>query len=294
MNELIVASKRRLGEIGLLSRIYHATRLRRSKTKSGKPILVYQMGKVGSSSIVDSLKASSVDQPVYHVHFLDADNIQKADEMLHRLYGSRVNVNRWCLYESRFVLKHFLRQKSRNLKIISLVREPIARNISSFFHNIDTFIPDCAALYERHEITIAEIMRVFLQRFHEHTFPLTWFDDEMKKVFGIDVFAADVCISMDRRVFAYRQGDLNLLIMKTEDLDNVAPKALEEFLQIKGFRLKLSNLSKEKNYNRAYGDFIRSVKLPKEYVTTTYASKYMTYFYTPQEIERFRARWCEK
>jgi hypothetical protein len=252
------------------------------------------MGKVGSSSIVDSLRVVSVNQPVYHVHFLDPENIQKADEMLHHLYGNRVNVNRWCLYESRFVLKHFLQQKTRILKIISLVREPIARNISSFFHNIDTFIPDCAALYERREITITEIMQVFLQRFHEHTFPLTWFDDEMKKVFGIDVFAAAVCISMDRRVFAYRQGDLELLIMKTEDLDNVAPKALEEFLQIKDFRLKLSNLSKEKNYNRTYSDFTRFVKLPKEYVETTYASKYMTYFYSPQEIERYRARWLGK
>jgi hypothetical protein len=291
MHQFLVNSRRRLGQSSMLSSIYHEARLRSSKTTENDPILVYQMGKVGSRSIVDSLKGMNLDRPVYHVHFLNEENIQKADCMLRGIYGRHYNVNRWCLYESRFVIKHFLQKRTKQMKIISLVREPVARNLSSFFHNIDKFIPNCAALYETGQIDLTEITRVFLQRFHEHAFPLTWFDDEMKKVFGIDVFTAEGHISVDRRIFTYKQGGVDLLIMKTENLDDVAPKALQEFLQIKDFRLKLSNLSKEKDYNRAYSAFTRFVKLPKAYVETAYASKYVKYFYTPEEIERFRARW---
>jgi hypothetical protein len=249
------------------------------------------MGKVGSSSIVKSLKAMKLDRSVYHVHFLNKDNIQKADRMLHEIYGNHYNVNRWCLYESRFVIKHFLQQQNKNLKIISLVREPVARNISSFFYNIDKFIPNCAALYEKGQIDIADITQCYMQRFHEHSYPLTWFDEEMKQVFGIDVFSANVSLSQEQRVFVYKHGDLDLLVLKTEDIDDIAQKALQEFLQIREFRLKQSNISSEKHYNRVYDDFTRLAQLPESYLSTMYESKYVNYFYRPKEIERFKARW---
>lgn len=291
MNGILIESKRRLGEFGPLSKFYHETRLRCSKRAHLSPILVYQMGKVGSRSIVDSLKAMNLDQPVYHVHFLNPDNILKADHMLHHLYGRHYNVNRWCLYESRFVIQHFLQQPPKNLKIISLVREPVARNISSFFHNIDKFIPNCAARYQAGKIDVGEITRHYLQSFHEHNFPLTWFDDEMKNVFAIDVFSAEVSLSRDQRVFVYEHDALDLLVMRTEDIDDVAQEALQEFLQIKDFRLKQANVSSKKSYNRVYDDFTKFVKLPETYLTTVYESQYARYFYRPPEIERFRARW---
>ena len=293
MYELLVNSKKRLGKSGLLSRIYHETRLRRLKTVQHSPILVYQMGKVGSRSIVDSLKAMKLDRAVYHVHFLNKENIQKADHMMHAIYGSRYNVNSWCLYESRFVIKHHLQEPKNKLKIISLVREPIARNLSSFFHNIDKFIPKCATLYEKGGIDIKEITQYYLQKFHEHDFPLTWFDEEMKAVFGIDVFSENVSLLQDRRVFVYDRDDLELLVIRTEDIDAVAQEALQQFLQIKDFRLKRANVSSEKNYNHVYADFTKFVRLPESYLTRMYESKYVRYFYSPSEVEGFRARWSK-
>ena len=43
--------------------------------RSMAPIIVYQMGKVGSSSIRDSLKSSGV-HPVFHVHRMNPRNIE--------------------------------------------------------------------------------------------------------------------------------------------------------------------------------------------------------------------------
>jgi hypothetical protein len=294
MNEILVKSKQRLGEFGLLSKLYHETRLRSSKTMGRDPILVYQMGKVGSRSIVDSLKAMQLGRPVYHVHFLNPENIQKAVHILHDLYGSHYNVNRWCLYESRFVTKHLLQPLCGHLKIISLVREPVARNISSFFHNIDKFIPNCSALYRAGKIDIAEITQHYLQKFHEHTFPLRWFDEEMKTVFGIDVFSAKVSLLQDRRVFIYKRDGLDLLVMRTEDIDVVAQEAVQRFLHIKDFDLKQANLSAKKHYNHVYDDFTRLVKLPDTYLTTLYESQYAKYFYTPKELATFKERWLHQ
>ena len=50
---------------------YELERSFRSKTKS--PILIYQMGKVGSSTIKKSLEQINQDSVIYHVHFLTKD-----------------------------------------------------------------------------------------------------------------------------------------------------------------------------------------------------------------------------
>jgi hypothetical protein len=175
-----------------------------------------------------------------------------------------------------------------------LVREPVARNISSFFHNIDKFIPNCSALYQAGKIDIAEITQHYLQKFHEHTFPLRWFDEEMKTVFGIDVFSAKVSLLQDRRVFVYKRDGLDLLVMRTEDIDVVAQEAVQRFLHIKDFDLKQANLSAEKHYNHVYDDFSRLVNLPDTYLTTLYESKYAKYFYTQKELTTFKERWLRQ
>ena len=288
---IVFEGAKRLRESSLFSTIYHETRLRLESTGRASPILVYQMGKVGSSSIVDSLKAKKLDRPIFHMHFLSPETIQRAERVLREIYGGRHNVNRWALYESRFVSKHVLQWPSKELKIVSLVREPVARNISSFFQNLDKFIPDCAALYDAGRIGIADITRHYLQDFHEHTYPLTWFDEEMKTVFGIDVFSTEDMLYQDHRIYVYRRHLVELLVLRAEDIDNVARQALRDFLKIDDITLKSANVARGKDYSRVYRDFRDNLKLPDEYLAQMYESKYVRHFYSAQEIERFYSCW---
>ena len=47
-----------------------------------EPVIVYQMGKVGSRSITDSLKSCGV-HPVFHIHRMNLENIKRVkDEYL--------------------------------------------------------------------------------------------------------------------------------------------------------------------------------------------------------------------
>lgn len=41
-----------------------------------EPVIVYQMGKVGSRSITDSLKSCDV-HPVFHIHRMNPENIKR-------------------------------------------------------------------------------------------------------------------------------------------------------------------------------------------------------------------------
>lgn len=293
LQRIVLQGAKRLGKNRLLSTIYHEARLRRANSGGGSPILVYQMGKVGSSSILDSLKAMKLDRPIFHVHRLNPDNIQRAKVILREIHGNHHSVNRFCLYEGRFVMKHVLQQPNKMLKIISLVREPVARNLSSFFHNLDIFIPDCIPLYQAGRIGVPDITRHYLQRFPEHMYPLSWFDDEMKHIFGIDVFSTEDLHCRDERVSVYRHGLVELLVLRTDDIDEVAQQALQQFLEVDDFKLKHANVADDKEYSRVYRDVRDHVKLPEEYLTRMYESKYAKQFYSPQEIQRFYAHWSK-
>lgn len=98
-------------------------------------VLIYQMGKVGSSSIYQSL-AQSDDFKPYHIHTLNQITIQKIKERS-KLKGLKIEQH---IYDSEHILGKFFEQTPQDkLKIITLVREPISRNIAAYFQNLDVY-----------------------------------------------------------------------------------------------------------------------------------------------------------
>ena len=72
-----------------------------------------------------------------------------------------------------------------------MVREPISKNISQFFQNVEVSYPEFAYsekinLLSENEM-IEEMIHFFIKNFI-HDDPLVWFDVEMKKFTGIDVY----------------------------------------------------------------------------------------------------------
>jgi len=96
------------------------------------PILVYQMGKVGSFSIYMSLKEI---RETHHVHYLRKDIMERLEKM----QTDRGFPVPGHLITSKMVWKEYL-DKDLPLKIITLVRDPISRNMSAFFENLNNFI----------------------------------------------------------------------------------------------------------------------------------------------------------
>ena len=45
--------------------------------KGQPPILIYQMGKVGSKTVISSLAKADINRRIYHVHFLDPNLVQE-------------------------------------------------------------------------------------------------------------------------------------------------------------------------------------------------------------------------
>lgn len=269
-----------------------------------QPLIIYQMGKVGSTSIRDSLEALKLDMPVYQVHALTAQGIDRLERLY---YGETSRVFQHSLLpETKHVFAgHFLRTRLenrsrtfKNWKIITLVRDPIARNISQFFYSVDTskYDPHLPDFYERYgasKLSVAELLERFLERFHENSvefqLPLIWFDTEFRAALGIDIYSRNFPRSKGYQIFYTEFADI--LILKLESLNQIACEAFDTFLGIEEFELVTSNAAKQKEYYPVYKSFIDLVNLPAAYIDKMYSSKYVKHFYSTQEIGSFWERW---
>ena len=232
-----------------------------SRLRCYPPILVFQMGKVGSTSIYESLLR------VYPGVVLHA----------HKFYPRHPN---WKIRR----LYGFVVSKKRPLNIISLTREPIGRNISAFFQN---FKRDTGVHYAKANIAIEDLGSLFLSRY-KHEIPLKWFDKNIQENFGIDVYAAPF---PECGFATYSNANVRLLVMRCEISDQEKVRAIHAFLGLKHFELVKRNVGEEKEYAQTYREFKNKVKLPPNYIAKFCESRYFKHFYDAAVIEKVKRRW---
>jgi len=180
----------------------------------------------------------------------------------------------------------------RRWKVVTLVRDPVARNISAFMGLLDLQMH--YGLQEKLQVrciesVLAELRQLFLEEYSDHDLPLTFFDSEVKSVFGIDVFSTPFPKSKGYTIYEGENADV--LLLRLEDLDGCAREAFQEFLEVEGMKITKSNTAAEKDYATVYPRFLRSLKLPNSYLKKMYNSKYATHFYTKEEIRTLEAKW---
>ncbi len=278
-----------LRENHTISRVYHKLRLTTEIRKPLPPVIVYQMGKVGSTAIIDGLHESSPSMPIFHVHFLVQSRIDDAHRHL-RTLTKKFNANTWCLYESKFVRKYIMSIKNKQkLKIITLFRDPIARNISSFFYNIHKYAPEFNTFDIEDPSIIKKLRELYLNSFTEHEYSIQWFSDELEATFGINVFESQ--FNTKKGYMITNNTNVEVLVIKLEKLKDCASNAVEEFLGVRNFTLRKANTSEEQPYNELYKKFLREVRLPASYINEIYESQLMRHFYSTEEIDHFRKKW---
>ncbi len=242
-----------------VDQIYFQRKIRRAS-----PVLVYQMGKVGSRSIYRSLLEQYAGV-VLHSHGF---SLNHEDPTIRRLY-------------------HWAIVNARPLNIISLTREPIGRNVSAFFENFerDTGVP-----YTKANFPIEELKAIFLSNY-AHEIPLNWFDDNILANFGIDVFSTPF---PKNGISTYSHNNVELLVMRLEISDNEKVAAINNFLGLDRFQLHNYNIGEEKNYSTTYKTFKNKVKFSPDYIDKMCEYKYFNHFYSREAINEAREKWSER
>lgn len=236
------------------------------------PLIVYQMAKVGSSAIVAALRQARM--PVFHVHRMDAAHLTALRETRRALGWDIPPTPPHDLLGLR--LRRDVIEPGGPAAIVTLVRDPIARNLSSYFEHLD-------AIWRRpnaHEhVSMDQLIHGFSERF-PHPEPLTWFEDELEKVTGFDVYQTlfPACGHLSLRL-----GNRSLLILKAELPDETKAEALTELTGTRIATVHRVNPTRIKPKGVVYRRFVESLRLSDAYLSTMLESRYCRHFYSPAE-----------
>lgn len=253
--------------------------------RDGQPLkLVYQMGKVGSSSVIAGLRQAGLQATSFQIHFLSNDiNVHKKT---HRDAGHTL-----CpvhLLEGQ-QLRTRVVQKKIPVKVISLVRDPVAVFISNLFQN--PLLSGFRGLSQQgHPIADAVRQEVTQKILAADAFDYinNWFDREMRQVFGIDVFEQPFCKQTGWQV--YRSDRAELLLLQLEKLDDEGWSAISTYCSHDVSRA-VKNSRVASPHGQLYDEILNTVKFNEKFLTGIYSSKFASHFYSEEDLNTFRQKW---
>lgn len=251
------------------------------------PIIILTPGKVGSTSVYKTLKKFTK-RNIFHIHNLSQKGIEISNNL--HLKSERKSIPLHLIISKLLIKK--LKKYQGEIYIITIVREPISREISSFFQNTEmhkTIIEN-----KNLDIDINKAKKLLRSKL-ESDFCKSledWFDIEIKGNFGIDVFETE--IDTKKKYIVTRKNNCHVLILRMEELNELFPKAIQELLTLDdSFNLLSSNLGEKKHYAIAYNDIKKNIKLSPSSIDSIINSKYFQHFYKSKSTE-IRNRWTKK
>ena len=274
-----------------------------SRSSDG-PILILQMGKVGSKSVQAGLEALTLNRPIFHAHFLSPERTANTEEKRRKYFRTSQETYLHRPWLNEYLLRCWHdSQNSRTWKIITLVREPIGRNMSAFFENLHVAAAGNSGNFvissDYYDIAPVAVCidepQILADLFYEkavHDSPKVFFDREIKDIFGIDVL--ETGFDFDRGYEIYHGDRVELLVLKLEKLESCIAQAMSEFLQLDDFRLINRNIGAAKDYAPLYDVFKRKAVISSEYADRLLKTRYMQTFYSDQEISAVKDRWVRR
>jgi hypothetical protein len=247
------------------------------------------MGKVASFGVYDVLKKDGFS--VAHFHFLSsAIGFFTADSKLWQtILALRSSVI--CL-----LLNAYIKLSRKDYKIITLTRDPVARNISllfqQFHHLLKPMLLDKRAA---RDLTVTELSEtkllelIFFDKINQ-SYPVQWFDKELNKIFGIDVYSHP--FEMEKGYSVIRKGRISVLVLRSENLSDQTD-IIREFTGDNAFEPKGDNRGMKKWYGEMYKRFLENFSPTEEYLDELYNSRYMRHFYTDDMITEFKKKWMK-
>lgn len=248
------------------------------------------MGKVGSSSVVAGIRSAVPERPVFHVHQLRPGAIAREESAYRRGFAGRHRIGGHLL-DSLAVREAYDRGRlPPDTVIVTMVRDPIGQRFSAFFQTLEFRMADLHERLRRGDLDplSAEIAEHFHTDGWWHDEPLgTFFDLEFRDIWGIDVFAEPFDPQMGWRRYS---GTFDAVLIRFEDLAAHGPVALGEVL---GTAVHLPRLqdSEEKPYADLMDRVRARLELSDDYVDARYSAPAVQHFYSPSELDRFRATW---
>jgi hypothetical protein len=237
------------------------------KNKHNKLVFVYSAPKVGSTSIVSSLRLFGMDKiNIIHIH---------DEEMLKVLANiTDVTVNEIILFNAYL---------GNDVYVINVYRSPIERKISAFFEKIGSYHFNNAD----HLVNNYNIVKV-INRFN-NIFPWISLGDHF-----IDKYNIKIPDSFDHnnKYILLVDNGVKYITLRLKDSSEWGRILTNIF----GFNIYIIKdyESSNKPIKELFNNFIQSYKIPINLLNNVLNDKYLKYYYSDIERENYYNEWVNK
>jgi len=253
------------------------------------PTLVYQMGKVGSSTVAKTLDGLREAAPVVRIHSLNPAKVARSIETLRESLGYL----REHVVTSSVLVRRQLDWGEFPCRIITLTREPVGRAISFAFQDWKRQLPEVSDLDELHADRMVELVTEKLRPGSLHANPGQWFERELESVFGIDVL--DTPYNFEQGYTVIQSGPVNVLVIRMEDLNRSLGAGLASLCDLdrRSVRVRQSNVGENKEYADLLSEVKERLTLPPSVSDRVLSTDYARHFYGP-DLDRLYDKWTAR
>jgi hypothetical protein len=245
---------------------------------TSESIIVYQMGKVGSSSIESFLTKKNIH--VLHTHKIsNTDVFFIHPEIKSKLKFFRVKV----MY---IFVEWIVRRKK--CKIITIVRDPIDRALSQMFHHLDFLIYLHTAKDSRKEEGPNTLFKDIFTHDINYKYADEWMRLEFNNTMGIDYL--DYQFDKDLGYGYIETDKKQALILRFENLPDLTD-IIAEFVGVDDFNLERVNRGSHKWYGDLYKNFKSTLKIDNKIFAEIYKTDYFNHFYHKDILGEKRNKW---
>jgi hypothetical protein len=248
--------------------------------------IVYSMGKVASTSVFAALKQQvPTNSYVAHSHFL---NIPK---LLQRVRENAKNPALMDFLKQAFEVHKVIRENpSASITWISLVRDPVARELSNILEN--PWIIG-RKKWETIDDSALKLALSYLSRKTSYHYVLSWFDDEFFCVTRQDIFQWPFEQHQGFSVACNPYRNERYILVQVERLSALSCATWRELV---GHELTIGQ-SNQSSAKAEVADGLHkalqaSLVLNKQVEAFVYESRFMKHFYLPSDIDGFKKRWA--
>ena len=248
-----------------------------SRIRYGKNIyLVYTMGKVGTTTISQFFKKEHPELISFHLHYLSDFWLKEKLPSLHPIYHVQIK-------DAQEALDTMAKFPNLRLKIFTMVREPIDREISIIFQNWQGLFN----VNSINELSEEEVVHYLNEHTDENA--LSWFDTEFKAFLDFDIYALP--FDKEKGYTIYHREHADILCMTTEKLNSCLQRAMKEFTGMNITGLSSANKTEDREGKELYKLLKKNYTAPVEKLKLLYNSKHIGHFYSEKEIEVFVKKW---
>lgn len=254
-----------------------------------RAVLVHTMGKVGSTSVRHSVQRMFPRRAIFQTHFITPEGLERG-RRFHA--GSRDSLPEHLWVGER--LGGEVTAAPQRWHVITIVRDPVAREVSDLFQN---YVEHTGQLGDGSvRPSVDTLVEYLLTRVRGLLEPgchyRRWFVEELERPLAVDVLAHP--FDRQRGYGMLHDRRRSVLILCLEKLDCCFGDAMAGLFHLKRPpTLVRGNVGMDKEYAEEYREVRKRFTVPSDLLEQIYSVPLLRHFYSDEDIAKFKARWAE-